>query len=195
MGGGPQSAREKRVILSADPVLAADLHDAAHLTGRFVLRSGAVSDTYFDKFRFESDPALLRRLARRMVSLISPDTEMLAGLELGGVPLATAMALESGLPAVFVRKAAKAYGTCRCVEGADVAGKRVAIVEDVISTGGAIIEGADRLHDEGGLISEVICAVWRGSGVPGLDALPGVRVSAAFVQSDLSAHSRLGRSA
>jgi orotate phosphoribosyltransferase len=171
------------MTLTADPVLAADLNAAAHLTGRFVLRSGAVSDTYFDKFRFESDPALLRRVAKRMLALIPPDTDALAGLELGGVPIATAMALESGLPAVFVRKAAKTYGTCRAVEGRDVAGLKLAIVEDVISTGGAI---AVHLRSEGAAIGGVVCAVWRGAGDPTIAALPDVPVWAAFLQSELS---------
>jgi orotate phosphoribosyltransferase len=181
------------MTVAADPDLAADLQTAAHLTGRFVLRSGAVSDVYFDKFRFESDPGLPRRVARRIVALLSPGVEVLAGLELGGVPIATAMALESGLPVVFVRKAAKAYGTCRAVEGADIAGLRVAIIEDVISTGGAIVAGAERLSEAGGRVGEVICAVWRGAGEPALAALPGVRIAAAFIQSDLMATRHPGR--
>jgi orotate phosphoribosyltransferase len=172
--------------LAADPALAADLNAAARLTGRFVLRSGAVSDTYFDKFRFESDPALLRRVAKRMLALIAPDTDALAGLELGGVPIATAMALESGLPAVFVRKAAKAYGTCRAVEGRDVAGLNLAIVEDVISTGGAIADGAAHLRRERATVASVVCAVWRGAGDPFIAALPGVPVRTAFLQSELN---------
>ncbi|HEX4196609.1 MAG TPA: phosphoribosyltransferase family protein [Caulobacteraceae bacterium] len=172
--------------LAADPVLAGDLYAAAHLTGRFVLRSGAVSAEYFDKFRFESDPVLLRRVARRMLALIAPDTDALAGLELGGVPIATAMALESGLPAVFVRKAAKTYGTCRAVEGREVKGLNLAIVEDVISTGGAIADGAAHLRGEGASLTSVVCAVWRGAGVPSIAALPGVPVRAAFLQSELS---------
>jgi orotate phosphoribosyltransferase len=172
--------------LAADPQLAADLNGAAHLTGRFVLRSGKISDEYFDKFRFESDPALLRRIARRMLALIPADTEALAGLELGGVPIATAMALESGLPAVFVRKAAKTYGTCRAVEGAEVEGRKVVIVEDVISTGGAIVEGAAHLTQAGAALTAIVCALWRGAGEPSIPALPGVPVRAAFLQSELT---------
>ena len=169
-----------------DAGLAHDLYAAAHLTGRFVLRSGAVSGEYFDKFRFESDPALLRRVAAKMVALLPAGTEALAGLELGGVPIATAMALASGLPAVFVRKAAKTYGTCRAVEGVEVAGRAVTIVEDVISTGGAIVDGSVFLKDAGANIVGVVCAVWRGSGPPSLPALAGVPVRAAFLQSELN---------
>ena len=187
MGGRPQSAGHAQVSLTADPELARDLYAAAHLTGRFVLRSGKISGEYFDKFRFESDPALLRRIARRMLALVPADTEVLAGLELGGVPIATAMSLESGLPAVFVRKAAKAYGTCRAVEGAEVKGRRVVIVEDVISTGGAIVDGAAHLGGEGADLTAIVCALWRGAGDPSIPALPDVSVRAAFLQSELQA--------
>ena len=185
MGGGEEPAGDAPVTLAADPILGADLRAAAHLTGRFVLRSGAISDQYFDKYRFESDPALLRRLARRMLALVPEGAEVLAGLELGGVPIATAMSLESGLPAAFVRKEAKAYGTCLAVEGQGVAGRRVVIVEDVISTGGAVVDGAARLAEAGANVIAVVCALWRGAGEPALAALPGVPVRAAFLQSEL----------
>ena len=89
----------------------------------------------------ESDPALLRRVARRMLPLIPQDAEILAGLELGGVPIATAMSLECGIATVFVRKKAKAYGTCQAVEGGEIRGRKVVIVKDVITTGGAVSTG------------------------------------------------------
>ncbi|HEY3799068.1 MAG TPA: orotate phosphoribosyltransferase [Caulobacteraceae bacterium] len=172
--------------MSADPQLGADLNAVARLTGRFVLRSGQISSEYFDKYRFESDPALLRRIARKMLALVPPEAEALAGLELGGVPIATAMALESGLPAVFVRKEPKAYGTCLAVEGLSVEGRRVVIVEDVISTGGAVEGGAARLAEAGAEVIAVVCALWRGVVAPAIPSLSGVPVHAAFLQSELS---------
>ena len=186
MGGGAQSFGLEAMSLAPDPVLAADLVAAAHLTGRFVLRSGAISAEYFDKFRFESSPDLLRRIARRMLELVPAETQVLAGLELGGVPIATAMSLESGLPVVFVRKARKTYGTCQAVEGADINGRTLAIIEDVISTGGAIGEAALHMREEGGIIGSVVCAVWRGAGAPAIAVLPGMPVHAAFLQSELT---------
>src|SRR5438874_31274 len=102
------------------------------LTGRFLLRSGATSEEYFDKYLFESDPVLLRAIAEAMAPLVPPSTDALAGLELGGVPLATALSRETGLATRFVRKEAKAYGTCRLAEGGDVDGARLVVVEDVI---------------------------------------------------------------
>lgn len=151
--------------------LAADIASAARLRGRFTLRSGAIASEYFDKYRFEADPRLLARVAEAMTPLVPREVEVLAGLELGGVPIATAMSLADGRPAAFVRKEAKTYGTCRAVEGADVVGKRVAIIEDVISTGGAVREAARLLEEAGAQVVAVVCSIWRGEGAA---AVPGV---------------------
>ena len=82
----------------------------SRLTGTFKLRSGQVSNQYFDKYLFESNPALLE-IAKQLKELIPPETEVLAGLEMGGIPVATALSLQTGIPVVFVRKEAKKYGT------------------------------------------------------------------------------------
>jgi orotate phosphoribosyltransferase len=119
--------------------LAKKIYDVAHLTGSFTLRSGSVSNEYFDKYRFESNPEILREIAKQMVALIPPETEVLAGLEMGGIPIATALSLETGIPCVFVRKQAKSYGTRQFAEGMDVKGKNVCIIEDVITTGGQVV--------------------------------------------------------
>ena len=156
-----------------------EVREAAELTGEFTLRSGLVSNTYFDKYRFESRPDLLHRVAARMRLLIPPGTEILGGLELGGVPLAVAIALESGHPVAFVRKEAKTYGTCRLAEGVDVEGKRVCLIEDVITTGGQVIESARELRARGAIITHVVCAIWRGKGENPL-APHGLEMEAAF---------------
>jgi len=97
-----------------------------------------MSSKYFDKFLFESDPVLLDAVAAHLVELLPPPTEVLAGLELGGVPVATALSLRTGLPVAFVRKAAKTYGTAKLAEGIDLAGRRVVVIEDVVTTGGQV---------------------------------------------------------
>ncbi len=171
--------------MSADRTLAADIGAAATLRGAFLLRSGQTADTYFDKYRFESDPALLRRVAAAMLALVPGETQALAGLELGGVPIATAMSLESGLPAVFVRKAAKSYGTCLAVEGGDVAGRRVLLVEDVITTGGAVSDAVTLVRAAGADVIGVVCAIWRGEGAPQIAALPDLPVHAALTREAL----------
>jgi orotate phosphoribosyltransferase len=170
-----------------DDDLAERVNAVARLEGSFVLRSGQTATHYFDKYRFEANPALLRRVADRMLTRLPTDTQVLAGLELGGVPIATAMSLASGLPAVFVRKAPKSYGTLRAVEGGDVAGRRVTIVEDVITTGGAVTDAAGLLRAEGANLIAVVCAIWRGQGDPRIAASPDLPVLAALTEADLNA--------
>jgi orotate phosphoribosyltransferase len=166
--------------------LAARINRASRLEGSFVLRSGQRSTHYFDKYRFEGEPELLRSVASRMLTMVPPDAEVLAGLELGGVPLATAMSLESGLPAVFVRNSAKSYGTCRAVEGTNVRDRRVVIVEDVITTGGAVVDAARLLAAEGAVVTSIVCAIWRGGEQMAIAALPQVPVYAALTEAELT---------
>jgi orotate phosphoribosyltransferase len=150
--------------MAANPDLARRIHAAAHLTGTFTLRSGATSNEYFDKYRFESDPALLRDIATAMAPLVPADTDLLAGLELGGVPIATMISQVSGIPAVFVRKQAKTYGTCQIAEGAAVDGRRICIVEDVVTSGGAVLDAAAELRRLGAIVGPVICVIDREAG-------------------------------
>ena len=129
--------------------LKADVELACWLDGRFILRSGQRTNRYFDKYQFESNPAMLAALVDRLHSCIPPETDVLAGVDMGGIPIATALSLKLDLPAVYVRKQAKKYGTCRQVEGVSVTGKRVLVVEDVISTGGAVKLAIDALCKQG----------------------------------------------
>jgi orotate phosphoribosyltransferase len=147
--------------VSADDTLAADVDACCRLSGSFTLRSGQVSSEYFDKYLFESDPALLARVAAQLVPLLPEDTELLGGLELGGIPLATMLSSLTGRPALFVRKQAKTYGTCKLAEGPDVAGRRVTLVEDVITTGGAVRDATHALREAGALVEVVVCAIDR----------------------------------
>jgi Orotate phosphoribosyltransferase len=120
-----------------------------------------VAHEYFDKYLFEADPVLLRRIVDRMVPLLPPGTDMLGGLELGGVPLATILSSLIGIPALFVRKEAKTYGTMRLAEGGDPAGRQVLLVEDVITTGGAVLNAASALRRQGATVTTVVCAIDR----------------------------------
>jgi orotate phosphoribosyltransferase len=143
--------------------LAKKIFDSSHLTGEFKLRSGQISNEYFDKYQFESQPILLREIAEQMKSLIPKDTEVLAGLEVGGIPIATALSLATGIPVAFVRKKAKDYGTCLLAEGAAIKGKKVCIIEDVITTGGQVHLSAEDLRQAGALVGEVLCVIDRGT--------------------------------
>jgi orotate phosphoribosyltransferase len=143
------------------PDLAADIDAICRLTGEFTLRSGQVSHEYFDKYLFESDPVLLGRVADAMVGLVPEGTELLGGLELGGVPIATALSMRTSLPALFVRKEAKKYGTAKLAEGPEVAGHRITLVEDVITTGGAVRDATNALRELGAVVETVVCAIDR----------------------------------
>src|SRR5439155_15763673 len=121
------------------------------------------STEYFDKYRFEADPGLLRDIAKAMAPLLPPGIDALAGLELGGVPLATALSFETGLPALFVRKQAKSYGTCQLAEGGKVDGKRVVVVEDVVTSGGQVIASSADLRDLGAKVDDDGCIYDRWS--------------------------------
>jgi orotate phosphoribosyltransferase len=152
--------------------LAGRITSRCRLTGTFTLRSGQVSSTYFDKYLFEADPGLLSEVAEHAARLIPEDIEVLAGLELGGIPVATALSLVTGLPVAFVRKKAKAYGTAKLAEGAEIADRRVLIVEDVITTGGQVALSTEDLRAGGARIGSVLCIIDRSGGIhPQLDAL------------------------
>ncbi len=145
--------------------LAQSIYKVAHITGEFKLRSGLTSNEYFDKYRFEAQPKILKEIAKAMAPLIPPGTQALAGLEMGGIPIATALSLESGIPALFVRKEAKAYGTCRIAEGlATLQCLKLCIIEDVITTGGQVILSAEDLRKEGAEVKNVLCVISRQQG-------------------------------
>ncbi len=145
----------------ADIELARDVDACCRLTGQFTLRSGQVASEYFDKYLFEADPALLDRVVAQLVPLVPEGTELLGGLELGGVPIATLLSARTGLPALFVRKQAKQYGTCKLAEGPEVSGRRVTLVEDVITTGGAVRDATRALREAGAVVDTVVCAIDR----------------------------------
>jgi orotate phosphoribosyltransferase len=168
-----------------DSSLPSAIGAVATLHGEFRLRSGQVATEYFDKYRFEANPALLRRVASAMLALLPEGTEVLAGLELGGVPIATAMSLDSGLPAAFIRKEAKDYGTCQAVEGSDVGGRRIVLVEDVITTGGAVVDAVGLVEAAGAEVIAIVCAIWRGEGAAHIVALPHIPVFAAMTKADI----------
>ncbi len=167
------------------PDLARRVHDAAHLTGDFLLRSGARSDTYFDKYRFEADPTLLRAIAEQLAGLVPAEVDALAGLELGGVPLAAVLSQVTGLPARFVRKEAKSYGTCQLAEGGDVEGLSLLVVEDVVTSGGQVVASCRELRERGARVATVVCVIDREAG--GVEALAAedLELRALFTQSAL----------
>jgi orotate phosphoribosyltransferase len=171
----------------SDADLARRVRDRCRLTGRFVLRSGRVADEYFDKYQFEADPALLVELAAAMAPLVPEGTEVLAGLEMGGIAIVTALGQRTGLPCAFVRKTAKSYGTARLAEGARIEGQRVLVIEDVVTSGGQIAISAGQLRELGAEISDALCVIDRQEGGAEALAKDGLRLHALLTRQDLTA--------
>ncbi len=165
--------------------LARRIYDSSHLTGEFTLRSGATSAEYFDKYRFESDPELLRAIADALAPLVPGGTDALAGLELGGVPIATMLSQVTGIPAVFVRKESKTYGTCQLAEGAAIDGRQLTVVEDVVTSGGQVVASCTDLRDRGATVEHALCVIDRQSGGPEALRDIGVELHPLFTMQDL----------
>lgn len=165
--------------------LAAAIATVATLHGTFKLRSGAESSVYFDKYLFEADPELLRSISLHMKDLIPGGVDFLAGLEMGGIPIATMLAQQTGLPNLFVRKEAKAYGTCKIAEGQPFDGKRVVIVEDVVTSGGQILLSAAELRKRGAVIDTVLCVIDREAGGADNLANEGLTLKPLFTRTDM----------
>ncbi|HEV2953949.1 MAG TPA: orotate phosphoribosyltransferase [Candidatus Dormibacteraeota bacterium] len=144
--------------------LARDLVEVAYLRGDFVLRSGRRSNVYFDKYLFETQPAILRRVGRELAALVPPGTQRLAAPELGAILLGGAVSMETGLPLILVRKEAKDYGTAKVFEGILEAGERVTLIEDVLTTGGEAVRAAQRLREAGAELIALIAVLDREEG-------------------------------
>lgn len=160
--------------------VAKKIYELSHITGEFLLRSGQISNEYFDKYLFEANPVVLQEIAKIMSELIPQGTEVIAGLEMGGIPVVTAISMNTGMKAAFVRKEAKKYGTCKLAEGADVDGKKVLIIEDVVTTGGAIIDGVRELRKRGAIIDTVLCVIQRSEKATDILAQEDLKLVPAF---------------
>jgi orotate phosphoribosyltransferase len=171
-----------------DDELRLALREHAYLEGDFVLRSGKRSPYYLDKYRFETRPDLLAALGDRIAQAVAefePEATRLAGPELGAVALAAAGSLASGLPFLIVRKATKDYGTSNRLEGAYEEGECVCLVEDIVTSGGALAEAVQALRDEGLVVRNAVCVVDREEGGSHALARLGVRLRPLFHASDL----------
>jgi orotate phosphoribosyltransferase len=169
--------------------LAAELRDRCLITGDFVLRSGRRTNIYLDKYRAEADPELLLRAGQRMAADVEPGTELLAGLELGGVPLAVVLSQVTGLPTRFVRKRPKDYGTQLQVEGGEIDSRRVAVVEDVVTSGGAVVDGVEALRAAGAVVESALCLICRDEAARERLAEHGVQLRSAFTLAEIERRS------
>ncbi len=144
--------------------LAKQIRAVSYLTGEFTLRSGNISNFYWDKYRFESNPKLLAAIAEEMRTLLPAEFDGLAGLELGGIPLATAISLQMGVPCFYVRKEAKPYGTSNLIEGGVIEKSTLVIIEDVITTAGQVCMSIEQIRNEGHTVEHVVAVIDRQAG-------------------------------
>ena len=136
--------------------------DASELHGEFVLSSGATSSVYFDKFRFLTEPELLRDVAEATAALLAPGTALLGAPEGAAMLLVAAVSLQTGLPVSVVRKQPKAYGTRAQVEGIVPPGAVTTLLEDVSTTGQQVRAAAEVLTEAGADVRRIVLAIDRG---------------------------------
>lgn len=163
-----------------------ELKETALLHGEFKLRSGQISNYYLDKYRFESQPVLLAKVAELLLDILPPAKEFdrLAGVELGGIPLVTAVSLATGKPSLFVRAKSKEYGTEKHIEGIFNPEERVVLVEDIVTTGGAALEGVKTLQEANLKVISVCAVLNREAGGAEKFAELGVPFFALFTKSE-----------
>ncbi len=154
--------------------------------GDFTLASGKKSRYYVDIKKASTNPLILKLIARRILEIIklqSIPADYIAGVALGGVPVAVAVSLETGLPLLIIRKEAKEYGTKGQIVGEIEQGKTVLLVEDVTTTGGSVLKAIETLEDEGMVVHNVIVVVDREEGAfkmlacAGIELIPLIRIS------------------
>ena len=165
--------------------LAARIAEVALLKGEFTLRSGRTSHYYLDKYLFSTQPDILEALGKLFAERLGDGVNKLAGAELGGIPLVTVASLASGLPCVFIRNQKKDYGTAKQLEGKLGEGDQVALLEDVCTTGGQILEAAKVIEAQGAKISKIIGTIDREEGARENIEGAGYTFEALFTKTDL----------
>lgn len=165
--------------------LGIEIYKASYLRGEFLLRSGIISNEYFDKYQFESSPELMKEIAVQIKEELPRGYDLLGGLEMGGIPIATALSLATGDKVIFIRKKAKEYGTAKLAEGPDFAGKKILLVEDVVTSGGQIIISAADIRKMGGIITHAVCVIDREQGGGEKLKAAGIELIPLFTMSEI----------
>jgi orotate phosphoribosyltransferase len=165
--------------------LAKRIADVSLLRGEFTLRSGRKSNYYLDKYRFETQGDILLELGKLLAEHITPDVQRIAGPELGAVPLAAAAAIVSGKPAIFVRNQKKEYGSNKQIEGVYNAGEIVILIEDIMTTGGQVVEAAKTLEAAGLKVKKIVGVIDRLEGARANIERAGYVFESLFTTKDL----------
>ncbi len=170
---------------TATRTLAARIAKAACTTGPFILTDGRMLNSYFDEYRLAAEPQLLHDVADAMAALVPAGTEVLAGIELGGIPLVVALSAATGLPAAFLRRLPKRYGSRRQIEGIEVEGRRVVLIDDVVRSGGQLLQMARMLRIAGAPVADAVCVLERPLGGRRLLGDHGIALASLLSEGDL----------
>ncbi len=130
--------------------------------GEFRLTSGRRSKFYVNLKLAATQPSILNQITADMALLVPDGAEVIAGMELGAVPLAVALSLKTGLPYVMIRKGERLHGTGNRIEG-ELMGN-VIVVEDVATTGGSLVDAISVIRREGDVVEKAIVVVDREEG-------------------------------
>ena len=165
--------------------LAKIIYSVSNIKGNFVLPSGNTSNKFFDKYQFESNPNLLKEVVLHLKPLINFNFDMVAGLEIGGIPIAAILGVELNKPIVYVRKEPKTYGTAKFVEGIDIVNKDLLIVDDIMISGWQILNSSNALRREGAIVNKALCVIEKEQG--GRETLKneGIELISLFKMSEL----------
>jgi orotate phosphoribosyltransferase len=150
--------------------------------GEFLLASGAKSSYYLDVKSALANPSVLKAVGQEMAGMASFD--IVAGVAVGGVPIAVATSLASGKPYAIIRAGEKSHGKGGRIIG-KVDGMRVLLVEDVTTSGGSVLKGIEALRAEGALVDTVVTVVDREAGARDALAKMGVRLLALSRASEI----------
>jgi len=167
------------------PELARRIAETALLRGEFTLRSGRKSSYYLDKYRFETQPEVLRELGKMFGAHVASNVDRIAGAELGAVALAAATSMACGKPFVIVRNQKKDYGTAKLVEGILKQGETVMVVEDVLTTGGQVLEACKSLEAAGAKVERIVGVIDRMEGARKAIEDAGYQFQSLFTTKDL----------
>ncbi|ODS32652.1 MAG: orotate phosphoribosyl transferase [Candidatus Scalindua rubra] len=165
--------------------LGKEIIETSYIEGDFTLSSGRRSTYIFDKYAFETRPKLLETIAKNLMKMVNSGISKIAGMELGGVPLATALSLETGLPFVIVRKVKKGHGIDRKIEGNLTNKDKVVIVEDIATTGAQALLAAKAIEEAGATVLKIIYVVDREEGARKKIESKGYKFEPLFTKSSL----------